>query len=218
MSSAAARPGDELTGLSGAVSDVISALGETGVLLLTFAETVFPPVPSEIVLPLAGYLSNRGQMSVAVVFLAATLGSVLGAWALYAAGARMGLERSSRWLAALPLVDREDVDKSVHWFDRHGQWAILIGRLVPGVRSLISLPAGASRMGAVRFTVYTTIGSALWNALLVGAGYALGSQYQRVEEYAGWIDKVAIAALVAVVLWLVARRVRKRRRATADRG
>jgi membrane protein DedA with SNARE-associated domain len=208
---AAAQPGDRLTGLSGSVSDVIAALGEFGVLALTFAETVFPPIPSEIVLPLAGYLSYSGPLNLALVFLAATTGSLLGAWALYWLGAKAGLERSSRRLAALPLVDRADVDASVVWFDRHGHWAVLLGRLVPGVRSLISLPAGTTRMSPWRFTVYTAVGSGLWNAFLVGGGYALGTQYEKVEEYAGWIDRALIVGLVLAFVMLVVNQLRRRR-------
>jgi membrane protein DedA with SNARE-associated domain len=208
---AATQPGDRLTGLSGAVSDVIAALGEFGVLALTFAETVFPPVPSEIVLPLAGYLAYRGPLDLTRVFLAATTGSVLGAWVLYWLGAKAGLERSSRRLAALPLVHRDDVDAAVAWFDRHGHWAVLLGRLVPGVRSLISLPAGTTAMNPWRFTIWTTVGSGLWNALLIGGGYALGTQYEKVEEYAGLIDRALIVGLALTLVLLIVNQLRRRR-------
>lgn len=226
---AAAPPGGqpgEMGGLTGTVLDVVEALGALGVGLLTVVETVFPPLPSEVILPLAGYLAERGRMSLAAVLVAATVGAVVGSWVLYGVGARLGRERSAVMLSRLPLVDREDVDGAVAWFDRHGPWAVLFGRLVPGVRSLVSLPAGASSMSLTRFTVLTTVGSLAWNAVLVGAGYALGTQWRTVERYAGVVDKVVYAAVVLSVGLFVVRRLRRRRAAgvapepvrTPDRG
>lgn len=167
---AAADSGQELPGLAGQVADVIENLGEIGVGVLTLVETIFPPIPSEVVLPLAGYLSDRGRLSLAGVLVAATLGSVLGALILYGAGARLGRTRSKRMMARLPLVDASDIDRAEGWFDRHGRAAVFFGRLVPGVRSLISLPAGGARMPMAQFLAMTTAGSLLWNSLLVGAG------------------------------------------------
>lgn len=210
---AAAEPGSELTGLSGLVADVVARLGEIGVGILTFVETVFPPVPSEVVLPLAGYLAERGRLSAPLVLLAATLGSVLGALALYWLGARLGRDRSTRLIARLPLIDTEDVTRAADWFDRHGQGAVFFGRLVPGVRSLISIPAGASKMSVLRFTVLTTAGSLLWNGLLVGAGLLLGTQYELVERFADVLDYLLIGGLVLVIAFLAVRRVRANRAA-----
>ncbi|WP_233150036.1 DedA family protein [Kineosporia sp. A_224] len=209
----AGEPSGEMGGLTGTVLDVVEALGALGVGLLTVVETVFPPLPSEVILPLAGYLAERGRMSLAAVLVAATVGAVVGSWVLYGVGARLGRERSALLLSRLPLVDREDVDGAIAWFDRHGPWAVLFGRLVPGVRSLVSLPAGASNMSLTRFTVLTTVGSLAWNAVLVGAGYALGTQWRTVERYAGVVDKVVYAAVVLSVGLFVVRRVRRRRRA-----
>lgn len=206
-----AAAGSELTGLSGVVSDVVAALGEVGVGLLTLVENVFPPIPSEVILPLGGYLANRGRLDVAGVLIAATAGSVLGALLLYSLGARLGRDRAKRLLARLPLVDVEDIDRAAGWFDRHGPAAVFFGRLIPGVRSLISLPAGAARMSVVHFTVLTLAGSALWNGLLVGAGYALGTQWRVVERYAGVIDWIVIAVLAVVIGLGVVRRLRQRR-------
>ncbi|WP_198955003.1 DedA family protein, partial [Kineosporia sp. R_H_3] len=226
---AAAPPGGqpgEMGGLTGTVLDVVEALGALGVGLLTVVETVFPPLPSEVILPLAGYLAERGRMSLAAVLVAATVGAVVGSWVLYGVGARLGRERSAVVLSRIPLVDREDVDGAMAWFDRHGPWAVLFGRLVPGVRSLVSLPAGASSMSLTRFTILTTVGSLAWNAVLVGAGYALGTQWRTVERYAGVVDKVVYAAVVLSVALFVVRRLRRRRAAevapepvrTPDRG
>lgn len=205
----------QMDGIAGTVLDVIEALGAPGVGLLTVVETVFPPLPSEVILPLAGYLAERGRLDLTAVLAAATLGSLLGAWLLFGAGATLGRERATTLLARLPLVDREDVDGAAAWFDRYGPWAVLFGRLVPGVRSLISLPAGASRMGWWQFTWLTTVGSLAWNVLLVGAGYALGTQWRTVERYSEVLDYVVYAAIAAAVAGLVVRRVRKRRRGAA---
>ncbi|GAB4068168.1 hypothetical protein GCM10028777_26370 [Angustibacter speluncae] len=203
----------ELPGLSGWVASVMDSLGEPGVAALTALETVFPPIPSEVVLPLAGFLTRQGSLSLPLVLVAATAGSLVGALALYALGAWLGHDRATAALARLPLVDREDVDKASDWFDRHGRAAVFFGRLVPGVRSLVSLPAGANRMPLPTFTLYTVAGSLLWNGLLVGAGALLGDRWEQVDQYAGWIDKVFVGALVLVLAWAVVRRLRSRRAA-----
>ncbi|PZF63682.1 DedA family protein [Curtobacterium sp. MCBD17_013] len=205
-------------GLTGFVLEVVDRLGEWGVGLLLFAETVFPPIPSEVILPLAGFLAGAGAMDLALVLVAATIGSWLGALALYALGARVGLERSIGWAARLPLVDEDDLRRAAHWFDRHGAAAVFLGRLVPGVRSLVSLPAGAGRMHLVTFSVYTVLGSVVWNTALVLAGAALGSRWELLEGWSAWIDRGVYAALVAVVAVFVVRRVRRRGRERRQRG
>jgi len=199
----------ELTGILGWAETVITALGAWGVGLLVLLETVFPPVPSEVILPLAGFLTSQGTLSLPLVVVAATAGAYLGALVLYALGARLGLERSVRALAKLPLVDREDFERAAAWFDRHGRSSVFVGRLIPGVRSLISLPAGAAKMPLPAFSLFTLAGSGLWNALLVGVGAALGTQYALVERYAHALDYLVYAALAALVAWLVVRRVRR---------
>ena len=202
---------NELTGLSGWVADVMVALGAWGVGMLTLLETVFPPIPSEVVLPLSGYLAQRGRMGLVAVVVAATVGGVLGALLLYALSRRLGEDRAAALVARIPLVDREDVDRAVGWFKRHGGLSVFIGRLVPGVRSLISLPAGAAAMPLGRFVLFSAAGTLLWNVLLVGAGYVLGSRWTEAEQYSGWFNAVLYVALAAFVGWLVLRRVRKRR-------
>ena len=211
-SSGASDPAD-LPGLTGWVASVMDATGEPGVGLLTALETVFPPIPSEVVLPLGGFLTRQGDLSLPLVLLAATLGSVLGALALYWLGARLGRERATAALSRVPLVDREDVERASAWFDRHGRSAVFFGRLVPGVRSLISLPAGTNRMPVPQFVAYTAGGSLLWNGLLVGAGVLLGERWEQVDAYASWLDRALVAALVAVLVWAVWRRLRVRRAA-----
>jgi membrane protein DedA with SNARE-associated domain len=221
LSAARAGGGEDLpefTGLSGLVVDVIAGMGEIGVGILTLLETVFPPIPSEVILPLAGYLAERGRLSVAGVLFWSTLGSVIGAWVLYGLGRRLGADRAAALLARLPLVSVNDVRRATDWFDRHGPYAVLLGRLVPGVRSLISIPAGTTQMPVLRFTVLTLVGSAAWNGLLVGAGFALGTQWHTVERYADLLDYVLIGALVIVVAVFVVRRLRRRRRARAGQA
>ncbi|GAB2680049.1 DedA family protein [Thalassiella azotivora] len=210
VSGAGSADGQGLGGLAGWVADVIDSLGEVGVGLLTLLETVFPPVPSEIVLPLAGYLAQRGRMEPGWVLVAATLGSLVGAWLLYWLGHAVGPERSRRVVAAVPLMDAEAVDTAVAWFHRHGPTAVLVGRLVPGVRSLVSLPAGSERMPFVRFTLLTALGSAAWNGLLVGAGMLLGTQYRLVEEYSWVLDVLLVGGLLVLVVLGVRRRLRQR--------
>lgn len=148
----------------------MEALGAVGVGLAILAETVMPLIPSEVVLPIAGYLSSLGRMSLLAAFLAATAGSVLSAALLYQLGAWLGPDRSRRLLARLPLVDTGDVDRAFAWFGRHGRSAVLGGRLVPMVRSFVSVPAGVVRMPWPQFLAYTLVGSALWNGALIGAG------------------------------------------------
>ncbi len=135
----------ELTGMLGWAAHAMDSLGAWGVGLFTLLETVFPPIPSEVILPLAGYLSQQGKMNLLLVIATSIIGAYLGALLLYGLGARLGLDRSIRWLSKLPLVDRDDFETATSWFDRHGKAAVFFGRLIPGVRSLISLPRGRRR-------------------------------------------------------------------------
>jgi membrane protein DedA with SNARE-associated domain len=211
----------DIGGLTGLVLQLIDALGEWGVGLMLFVETVFPPIPSEVILPLAGFLAGAGRMELWLVLVLATAGSWLGALVLYWLGAVVGFDRTVRWLGKLPLVDEDDFRKAAAWFHRHGRSAVLLGRLVPIVRSLISLPAGADRMPLVRFSMLTIIGSGIWNALLVLGGAALGTQYERVEAYTEWIDRGLYVIIAGVVIAFVVRRIRRgmaAKRAASGRG
>ena len=174
----------ELTGLAGVATDVMDALGEIGVGVLVLAENVFPPIPSEVVLPLAGYLASRGRMDLTLVIVAATVGSVLGALLLYEVGVRVGRTRLRRFIDWMPLLEGEDLDNAEAWFARHGQASVLLGRCIPVVRSLISVPAGFAEMPRWRFLVLTAIGSGVWNTVFVGAGYALGEQFDEIDHLA----------------------------------
>lgn len=200
----------ELDGLAGFVVDVVDALGPVGVGALVALENLFPPIPSEVVLPVAGYLAGRGEMSLVLAIVAATAGSLVGALILYAAGALVGLERLYRWFDRVPLLAVSDVERTERWFARYGGWAVLIGRCVPVIRSLISIPAGITRMPMGRFLVYTAIGSGVWNTAFITAGYALGAQWEDVGRYSDPINYTVYAAIAAAFVVFVVRRLRAR--------
>ncbi len=203
--------GAQLSGLTGFFANLIDSLGEVGVGVLTLVETMIPPVPSEVVLPLSGFLAQQGRLSLLWVMVASTLGSLVGAWVFYALGAVLGLGRSITLLAKIPLLDRDDLTDASDWFHRHGSASVFFGRFVPGVRSLISLPAGAQRLPLVPFTIATAAGSGIWNAALVGAGYALGTQWSSVGSYVSTISNIVIAGLVVAIVVLLVVRARRRR-------
>ena len=191
---------------------VMRTVGAPGVGLATALETVFPPLPSELVLPLAGYTASQGHYSVVAAIAWATAGSIAGALLLYWLGAAWGLERVCALADRIPLMHAEDVRRAVAWFGRHERTAVFVGRLVPGVRSLISIPAGIDRMPLVRFCVFTTGGSLVWNAALILAGYELGAQWHVVEAYVGGVGNVVWVLLAVVMVVVVARRLRRRAR------
>ena len=213
---AAQGSGAELTGLAGWVVGVIEALGPLGVGLIVALENLFPPIPSEVVLPVAGYVASQGQMNLVAAVVAATAGAVAGAWLLYGLGAWFGRDRLRRWLEVIPLMEVEDLDRAEAWFDRHGGAAVLIGQCVPVVRSLVSVPAGLERMPQGRFLLYTAIGSAVWNSLLIVGGYVLGARWQDIGHYSDSINYAVYAAIVLVVVRFVWTRLR--RRSSAGRG
>ncbi|MDR6504669.1 DedA family protein [Arthrobacter oryzae] len=202
---------DDLTGITGFAARGIDAMGEWGVGLFTLAETVVPPIPSEVILPLAGFLTRQGTMSLVLVFVTSTLGAYAGALLLYWLGARLGLERAISGLSRLPLVDREDFEKAADWFQRHGRSAVFFGRFFPGVRSLISVPAGAGKMNLATFSIFTIAGSGLWNALLIGLGVLLGAQYHLIDQYSKYLNYAVYAGVAATVAWLLVRAYRRKR-------
>ena len=188
-------------GMGGWVVDVIDRIGEIGVGGLIVLETLFPPIPSEVVLPLAGYRAEAGELNLGLVWLAATVGALLGALGLYALGALVGYERLDA-LARRPwfiVLSQKDLERGKHFFDRHGGKIVLLGRCVPLVRSVVSVPAGLARMPLPQFVLFTVVGSGVWNALFVGAGWFLGDHYDRVEDF---VAPVGYAVLAAVVGWV----------------
>jgi membrane protein DedA with SNARE-associated domain len=171
--------------------------------VLTLAEVFFPPIPSEVVLPMAGYLASQDRLSLPAAVISATIGSTLGALLLYWIARKLGVDRVAALLGRIPLMEQQDLDRARAWFERHDRSSVLIGRMVPGVRSLISLPAGFERMPVVPFTLLTALGSAVWNTGLVAGGYLLGDQWQSIGRYSDWINFAVIAVLVVAVLKFV---------------
>jgi membrane protein DedA with SNARE-associated domain len=203
-------------GITEWVTDVVDALGYVGVAFLVALENLFPPIPSEVVLPLAGFVAGRGDAWVVGMVIAATIGSTVGAWALYGVAAAIGPDRLravvvryGRWLR----LDEADLDRAESWFDKRSGTAVLVGRCVPLIRSLVSIPAGFRRMPLGQFTLYTVAGSLVWNCALVGAGYALGDRWEEVGDWVGYLQYVVIAVVVAAVAWFVWTRFVARRRA-----
>ncbi len=180
---------------------------------LILAENLFPPIPSEIILPVAGYFVGEGTMNFILAVIAATIGSVVGALILYGI-ARFGGRALVLKLGKFARIREDDLDKADEWFDKRGAWFVFFGRLVPGVRSIISIPAGLSEMPIWRFTALTAAGSALWNTALIGVGWALGSQYERVADYVGPVARVVVIACALLVLALIVWAFKRRRIAT----
>ncbi|MDQ3216762.1 MAG: DedA family protein [Actinomycetota bacterium] len=201
-------------------TSIVSSLGVIGVAFLIAVENLFPPIPSELILPLTGFLVGRGEFSFTVALIAATAGAVGGALALYALGVWLGwdrlrslVRRHGTWL----MVTEDDVDKADRFFDRHGAKVVLFGRLAPGVRSVVSIPAGASGMGLRRFTIYTAVGSAVWNAALIGIGYALGSNWENAQSYTRYFEYGVLAFMAgSVTLFVVRRRSERTKRGRQD--
>lgn len=205
-----------LGGLSERVSDwvthVMEALGEPGAGLLIALENLFPPLPSEIILPLAGFTASQGNMSLMWAIIWTTLGSVVGAVVLYYVGALLGRDRVRAIAAKMPLVKVSDIDKTEAWFIKHETKAIFFGRMIPIFRSLISIPAGIERMPMVTFLTLTTLGSLIWNTTFILAGYLLGENWHQIETYVGLFQNVVIAVVGLAVVSFVAVRLRRRYR------
>ncbi|MFI7705347.1 DedA family protein [Nonomuraea sp. NPDC049480] len=191
---------------------LMETLGAPGAGLAIALENLFPPLPSEVILPLSGFTASRGEMDLLNVLVWTTLGSVVGALALYWVGALLGRERVLALAARLPLVKVSDIEKTEAWFQRHGRKTIFFGRMIPVFRSLISVPAGVGRMPLPTFTLLTTAGSLIWNTIFVLAGYFLGENWSLVEAYAGIGTNVVIAMVVVAVLVFVGVRLAERRK------
>lgn len=194
---------------------IVSLMASGGYLALgglMLIENVFPPIPSEVVMPLGGFLAAQGTFTLPLTIVVGTIGSVLGAWFWYWVGAWLGedrlrafADRHGRWLT----ISGADVTAASDWFRERGAWAVLVGRFVPGIRTLISVPAGVAGMPTGRFLIYTTLGSLVWIGALAALGYALESQYARVGA---WIDPVSWVVLAVFVAWYLWRLIRQPRR------
>ncbi len=195
------------------ILQVMSDLGYVGIILLMFLENVFPPIPSELIMPAAGFAAARGELSLTGVILAGSLGSVLGAVVLYGLGRMMNeqrlialTDRYGKWL----LVSSDDIRKADDWFDRHGKKIVFFGRLIPAIRSLLSIPAGMSEMPFGQFLLYTSLGTTLWSGLLAYAGYQLGNNYEAIELWIAPISKVVLVVCVLLLCRFVLKRITQR--------
>lgn len=208
----AAAPASGGGGLAGWAQELMASFGAPGAGIIVALENVFPPIPSEVILPLAGFAAGRGEFSVYAAIAWTTGGSVIGAIALYLIGMLAPEHRVRQALSKIPMVHLEDVRRAEGWFDRHGRWAVFLGRMVPGIRSLVSLPAGARHMPWWEFGVLTFLGSLIWNTVFVYGGYALGTRWYLVERYSGVFQVVVLVLLVALVAFMLFKRYRRHRR------
>lgn len=187
------------------ITEFMQNSGYFGVFALMALENIFPPIPSELIMPFAGFVAARGDLSVVGVLVAGTAGSVAGALPWYYAGKVYGKERlekladrHARWLT----VTHGDIEHAMDAFEKHGRKVVLLGRLIPAIRTLISVPAGLAKMPLAQFLLYSTVGSLLWTGILTGAGYLLESQYERVADY---VDPVSKAVLIGLLGWYLYR-------------
>ncbi len=194
---------------------LIESMGYLGIGLLMFLENLFPPIPSEVIMPFAGFTAAKTDSGVTFLgaVIAGVLGTILGAYPWYYLGKILNEERLEKmadkygkWI----YVSAKDIKKVNNWFTQHGVKAVLLGRLVPGIRTLISLPAGINNMNIFVFSLYTTIGTVAWVLLLTTAGYKLGENYKVVEKYIDPVSKIVIVSVaIWIVLWLIRKQMRK---------
>jgi membrane protein DedA with SNARE-associated domain len=205
-----ASDGSALGGVAEWAVDVMEAIGAPGAGLAIALENLFPPLPSEVILPLAGFTASRGNFTLFEALFWTTLGSVVGAYALYALGAGLGRRRMRAIVGRVPLVDLEDIDRVEAWFAKYGYRAVFFGRMIPLFRSLISIPAGIERMPQGKFLLLTTAGSLIWNTIFVLAGFYLGESWHLVERYADTFQKIVIVAVILGAAYFIASKVLKR--------
>jgi membrane protein DedA with SNARE-associated domain len=203
----------ETGGVAGWVTDVITSVGEVGVGLLIALENIFPPLPSELILPFAGFASSRGDLNAYLAWLAATIGALAGALFLYGVGAALGYERlhdlaGHRWFV---LFGQRDLERGERVFQRYQGPIVLFGRCIPLVRSAVSVPAGIARMPLGRFCLFTAVGAGVWNAVFIYAGSVAGDNYDRIERYVQPVSYAVVLVLLLLVVALVVRTIRRKR-------
>lgn len=204
------HPDAEYSGFIGWVLSLMESIGELGVGLAILIETFVPPIPSEAVLPGAGFLAYDGRMNAWLAWAAATIAAVIGAWMWYGIGALLGRNRTRALVGRIPLMEFEDFDKAEAFFLKWGGVAVLLGRCVPLVRSFISIPAGIEKMNFAKFTMYTLVGSGVWNGIWIGLGYAFGPAIKPVlEQWSGVISNLVLVVIALLVLWFVVVRLNK---------
>jgi len=198
-------------GLAGWATDLVDALGGPGIAVISALDSMVSVVPADLVMPLVGFSASQGAINLVVVIACATAGSVVGSLVLYLLGMLLGRDRARALLLRIPGLKAKTVDRAEAWFARHGAKAVMFGRLLPGVRAFVSLPAGVERMPLPKFVVLTAIGSLMWNSTLLVAGYLLGSNWQVVTDVLGVLTFVLLGAAVLAVGYVVVRRRRAKR-------
>jgi membrane protein DedA with SNARE-associated domain len=187
------------------ITGLIEQMGYFGIALLMFLENLFPPLPSEVIMPMAGFTASDGELNIVGVLVAGTVGTLAGALFWYTVARKLGEDRLRRWAdrhGRWITLSPEDIDKLDGWFKRHSRWAVPVGHLVPGIRTLISIPAGIFGMGLARFILLTVLGAGAWTSALGLAGYVLGSRFDQVDRYLG---PASTATMGAILLWYLYR-------------
>ncbi|GAB1612564.1 alkaline phosphatase [Mammaliicoccus lentus] len=201
------------------ITDFMTQYGYVGIFILVFLEYIIHPFPSEIVLTFAGFMTTQSNLSIVVVCILAVVGAVLGALVLYGIGAWIGEERIYRLIhkhGKYIGIKTKDLDKTITWLNKYGNWAIFIGRFIPIVRTLISLPAGITKMNIPLFIVLTAIGTGMWNILLIVLGMTLGSHWHKIIEFAGIYSKLFIIIIAIIVLYVLYRWFKRIKETRAD--
>ncbi len=193
------------------INSLMSGLGYWGIGLLMFLENLFPPIPSELIMPLAGFTVAKGQLNFSLAVVAGTIGTMVGTYAWYYLGRLVNYQRLEiwtnqygRWLG----ISSQDIDRVNNWFNKHGRKAVFFGRMVPGIRTLISLPAGINKMPFLTFTIYSTAGTLLWTLALTSAGFLLGENYSLIEKYLAPISKLLLFGLAGWIGYWLFRKMR----------
>ncbi|MBB3104923.1 DedA family protein [Azomonas macrocytogenes] len=184
--------------------EVVNEMGYVGIIFLMFMENLFPPIPSEVIMPLAGFSAANGDLHIILVILSGTFGSVLGALPWYYAGVYFGEERMlrlakryGRWMT----ISCDDVSNASSWFSKHGRKAVFFGRMIPAIRTLISVPAGIARMPFLPFLAYSALGSMLWTSLLTILGYILHTEYAKVADYVDPFSKIVLGTIIGIYIY-----------------
>jgi membrane protein DedA with SNARE-associated domain len=202
--------------ISNAVTNTMQNMGYWGICLWMLAENLFPPIPSELIMPLAGFTAAKGTLQLPGVIFAGVLGSVLGAFPWYYLGKLVSEDRMRHWADRYGkwfTITGKEIDRANQFFQKNEVKAVLLGRLVPGIRTIISMPAGVAEMPMPAFLLFTTLGTTIWVSFLTGLGYVLGDRYELVDEYLGPLSKVVAALLVvSFAVWVYRRKQKKQRR------
>ncbi len=198
------------------ITNIMEQFGYAGILLLIAIENVFPPIPSEVILTFGGFMTTYSSLTVTGVIAAATVGSVLGAVVLYGVGYLINVDRLEGWIdryGRFLRLKKEDIRRADAWFDKYGYWTVLFCRMIPLIRSLISIPAGMSKMKFGLFLLYTTIGTLIWNIVLVSVGAAVGGSWGKIVGFMDVYSNIAYAIIALFAIAGVYLLMRRRKRA-----